>query len=601
MIIDLVYEGALKKLTELGKIVDVSNELKKKVTNADRVMYVYKIFEEYNFFPSTLEVMKSVDVSGYYRNQGNKCYTKKNFYRALQYYNLSLLHAPFNSENYLLSLSNRSAVFYELQKYDECIQDIDLCSVLQCSEKLREKLGNRKDLCLKFLKNETTKDPDDLEALDILSMKADHDKQYVSASSKLQVVCSKDMGRHVIAKEDINVGEVLADEEPYVSLILQTHLLFACNHCFSRKPNLVPCEHCCFALYCSKQCATNAWNEYHSVECVLLPTLLDMSFTKLELLAFRIVIKARNDHTDWKSFFQTIMDAESKVGTDLHGHVKVGENWIYDSKYYVSIHTLATNIDKRSVSDIFQKAVTAAVLLKFLLDKTTFMDADNDDQKTEVIQCVAGLLLLHIMTSPTNMHGISTNTDLHGDGKYVSKLDIGSAPFAFHSLINHSCAPNVVRFCELDTSKMKLFALRPIKKGMQLFDNYGSHHALEGCRERRASLHFQYKFICTCEACQRDWPTYLTMRPKRISHKIARAKSKYLNADIIEKLQVGDRDTAIKIYNKLCNLCEELESYVPCIELCESQEALKQCLAIFCGSLPHGYNETVDWKVQLNA
>lgn len=46
----------------------------------------------------------------------------------------------------------------------------------------------------------------------------------------------------------------------------------------------------------------------------------------------------------------------------------------------------------------------------------------------------------------------------------------GSGWFPFCSLINHSCAPNVVRIYV--EGKVTLIACRPIKKGSQLFDCY---------------------------------------------------------------------------------------------------------------------------------
>lgn len=47
---------------------------------------------------------------------------------------------------------------------------------------------------------------------------------------------------------------------------------------------------------------------------------------------------------------------------------------------------------------------------------------------------------------------------------------IGNGCFPVCSLINHSCAPNVVRICV--EGKIVLVACRPIAKGTQLFDSY---------------------------------------------------------------------------------------------------------------------------------
>lgn len=471
MIIDSCYEGVIAKLTSQGKIKQMSQELLFLKTNSERVIFVYKIFEDLNAFPNVTEMKKSNDLSLHYRNLGNKSFQQEEYHKAWQYYNLSLLNAPSNSENYCLALSNRSAVFFELNKYKECLQDINTFFSLNYPERITERLNNRKEMCMQAL----SKQKEEVEKTDFqefLQMKSEKDPRYVSASNKLKVLYTKEMGRHVIAKEDIKVGEVIIEENPYVTLLLKSQYLFCCNYCISRSLNLMPCDACCFCLYCSEECKEKAMKEFHAIECPLMATLVEMDFTKLELLALRTVLKARHDHKNWNDFFKTIEDAEANIGTELQGHIQVDGKWVYDSKYYAPIHTLATNLDKRSISDIFQKSVTAVVFLRFLKYNSNFLKADNEDQNEKIFKCVAGLLLLHLMTTPTNMHGISSNIESE-KGTFVDEISVASAPYAFCSLINHSCAPNVVRFCKLGTGRMCVFALRPIKKGMQIFDNYG--------------------------------------------------------------------------------------------------------------------------------
>ncbi|KAM3965894.1 LOW QUALITY PROTEIN: SET and MYND domain containing, class 4, member 4 [Aphomia sociella] len=597
MSIDNYYENALTKLRSDNRIIEISQKLLSLTRNDERVLYVYGILGSLGAFPPAISVSKSENVSTYYRLLGNQSYEKTN-YTAIQYYNLSMLYAPLDSECYSLALSNRSAVFLSLRKYNECFQDIEQVLKIKFPVKLKSKIEKRKETCLNNLgKSKVNQNETDSEINDLLMLQGLNDDTYSCASIKLKVVYNDTMGRHVVAKEDIKVGDVLVQEEPYTLLLMKTQYLFSCGYCLSRRMNLLPCHKCCYVLYCSENCRLKAWKDYHETECSLTAMLLDMQFTKLEWLALRTVIKARNDHQSWSDLFKTI---EAVDGSDIEckGHVKENDKLVYNSKYYASVHSLSSNIEKRSVSDIFQKSVTAAVFFDMLIKYTNFLDSDSIDTKMEARKCVAGMLLHHIMTVPTNMHGIQS-TMQSKQGSYVEDENIASAAYAYHSLFNHSCSPNVVRVNILGSAKMVLIALRPIKKGMQIFDNYGYHHALQDFETRQSSLRFQYKFTCCCEACIDDWPLYFHMAQANIlPPKLLKQKKVLLNSDVIEKLQKGDIKTARKLYKPLCELAEALEPYVPCSELADCQETLKQCLQIFGGLIPYHLNPSVQWAAK---
>lgn len=53
---------------------------------------------------------------------------------------------------------------------------------------------------------------------------------------------------------------------------------------------------------------------------------------------------------------------------------------------------------------------------------------------------------------------------------------------------------------------------------------------------------------------------------------------------------------ALKLYKPLCQLAEQLEPFIPCKELADVQESLKQCLVIFEGLVPKGFNNLVEWN-----
>ena len=63
------------------------------------------------------------------RARGNKHYAKREFEAALREYTAALLGAPINDEGRgreaAVGLGNRSAVFFEMAKHAECLDDID--------------------------------------------------------------------------------------------------------------------------------------------------------------------------------------------------------------------------------------------------------------------------------------------------------------------------------------------------------------------------------------------------------------------------------------------------------------------------------------------
>lgn len=469
-----IYQDIIAKLSIQGMLEPISANMLKMKKNYDRVQFLSALLHDLNMLPKLLEVTKSESVSTYYRNLGNQEFQKGKYYEAWQYYNLSLLNAPDKTDNYVLAIANRSAVLFSLKKYRECLIDIEKVFATQYPEKLKGKLIKRQTQCkqnlLKEIPDEYITKSEEIEL--ILKMKSPHHPIYLCASSKLDVVQSESMGRHVIAKEDIAPGEVIVKEKPYLTLLLGSQLLFSCSYCLSRSSNLYPCNSCCFALYCSDECKNQSWKHYHEIECPMMPSLIEMKFTKIELLALRTVIKAHSDYDSWETLYKVIEETDSHLNTEFQGQVKIDGKWVYDSKYYPSIHSLATNIDKRCISNIFQKSLSAAVFVYMLRKQTNFLVHEKQEQSNKIVECVSNLMLHHLMTSPTNMHGISSNCE-DVEGNCVEEMGLASAPYAFLSLLNHSCSPNVVRCYKLGSGDVTLLALRPIKKGMQLFDNYG--------------------------------------------------------------------------------------------------------------------------------
>ena len=56
-----------------------------------------------------------------HKNQGNEFFRRRNYESALKKYNEAICFAPKDSENLAICFANRSAVYFDLQHYDECL------------------------------------------------------------------------------------------------------------------------------------------------------------------------------------------------------------------------------------------------------------------------------------------------------------------------------------------------------------------------------------------------------------------------------------------------------------------------------------------------
>lgn len=255
------------------------------------------------------------------------------------------------------------------------------------------------------------------------------------------------MGRHVVATTQIKLGDIIAIEKPYAQILLKDHLQDHCYSCLELCYNLIPCDNCVYAMYCSTKCQETSWNLYHKYECPLLSTLYHLEVSKLTLLALRIAIMARNNYHEIDTYTLP--------------------NPLYRSQCYEEIHFLATNTHLRKSSDLFPKATTAAVVEYIMKEGSLFhRDLNNSEKCASIFR---ELIMRHLQTGPTNFHEICEIIETT-EG-YVTTAEIGAGAYAFLSLFNHSCAPNVVRYCH--GNQIIVRAIQPIPEGTEILDNYG--------------------------------------------------------------------------------------------------------------------------------
>ena len=280
------------------------------------------LFEYYQKYESEISSMvkslperllqKSVSLSEKLRLEGNELFkrpnkddeTNKNIFLK---YTQSIALAPKDSNHLALAFGNRSAFLLNTRKLEESIEDIDRALRITNSEALEIKLICRKVECLKRLGKY---DDDKIlnKALSLVTnfekgseLREYYDKIIEKAKGKFEIYRNnakpikktiprdgvlhenknkkvndfsdiyldydKTFGKLLRAKKDFKTGEIVFIEKMYAAVPNTARRLQICNHCLLMTWSSIPCDYCPWALYCSENCKTIAWEKYHDFEC----------------------------------------------------------------------------------------------------------------------------------------------------------------------------------------------------------------------------------------------------------------------------------------------------------------------------------------------
>lgn len=153
-IYDEIVDKLLLKLDEDKRIVDISNEFNEIRCNAAKVRFAEKILLGSKLTADQpMRHGKSAEKSIELRALGNKYFSLKNkdYFKALEYYNESICHAPTDSEQLSIGYANRSAIYFDWKKYDICLENIELARKTGYPDRLMDKLNKREAECQRLL------------------------------------------------------------------------------------------------------------------------------------------------------------------------------------------------------------------------------------------------------------------------------------------------------------------------------------------------------------------------------------------------------------------------------------------------------------------
>uniref|UniRef100_A0A146LER3 Protein-lysine N-methyltransferase SMYD4 n=1 Tax=Lygus hesperus TaxID=30085 RepID=A0A146LER3_LYGHE len=487
-------------------------------------------------FPSKSKYSKNLEEALSLKEKGNKCFQGNQNANALSFYSQSLVMYPPDGDRIEFSIirANRSAALYHLQEYQAALTDIEMALAQGYPKHLHHKVLDRKAKCLMALKQNYTaiqalretisalddakipadvrqKKQNDIQIMmgimvkskafdeknktrdDINKIAGEKNPKYKAASKAIGFGLSENEGRFALAESNVQTGDVILREPPHCAVLLQENTKTHCFQCMKRCYFIEPCPNCSAVIFCSPKCQQLASKTHHKYECEVLRTLWESGASITCLLALRIIIQ--------KPFAYFL-----KVVGELEIIGKVGSSAEYNGADYSTVFNLVRHEERRSTEDMIHRTYMA-LFLHDCLKKSGYFNGNNelsgeDHLKAEVD--VGGLILRHLQSLQFNAHEISEMIFNSSDPKTWKSIFVGAGLFPTLALFNHSCEPSIVRYFE--GSKVVVRAIKNIKKGEKIFENYGPIFTQTPKAERQSTLRNQYWFDCSCEPCTRNWP-----------------------------------------------------------------------------------------------
>ncbi|XP_055298558.1 SET and MYND domain-containing protein 4-like [Sitodiplosis mosellana] len=437
---------------------------------------------ESHYEDSTCE--KSDEKSEKKRNEGNKLFQEREWAAAMEKYNESLSYAKHGSKNISLAFANRSACFFNMKRYNECLIDIGLAVEAGYPEDLMPKLDKRRADSLKRIESGA-------QLIDDFGLKMDFaaDEKFPCMANVLNIKQGGDGDFSVFAKTDIDVGQTIAVEKAFTTC-LYTRFGWRCNLCLKQNTNLIACDKCTVAMFCHDGCQSSP---LHGYECGLKFAGHNQMLGAL-MNEIRTIIKVVNMFAN----IDELMDfVEQAITTDPNElpHALLDEK----SKYRAFLKL--PYLQSCAQQDEF-------IPIVFCIYKTLIgMPKINALFKLQKhSRFLMHLIAHHNQVANNNSIRIRSSIQLNERREMCCHAGL------IKHFFKHSCAPNVL-WTDRDGHSV-IITIRPVSKGQELTMFYFDI-LMEPKLNRQKILWENKQFVCNCTRC--DGNTASRTQRKRIT------------------------------------------------------------------------------------
>lgn len=328
--------------------------------------------------------------------------------------------------------------------------------------------------------------------------------KHPSMSNKLSINFSPGRGRYITASEDILAGEVVVMEDPSIMwshFDLKTDSSKACYHCMGSL-----CHYMAYysplvdgLAFCSWRCLKQAMETYHIYEQFILEDYFNTireSKQTLEqsgtlFLAYKALVRHPADYF--------VRNKERLLVSDPKFVMEEENDLDQSDRIVKSLYNMVTHDDQCSMEDRVKTAIRSAVLVNCM--KTSgYLCLDKQPDRLDFFMQLLYHMQMAMAHSVLLVYRVEGALDAN-----VPLTVVGSAIYDDIILMNHSCAANTTRFYQ--DGKAILVSKRDIVKGEEVTLTYGIHHHNMAKEKRSDTLKTGYKFDCECLACANDYPT----------------------------------------------------------------------------------------------
>lgn len=394
-----------------------------------------------------------------HRMNANKLFVDQKFAKAIGECHKSLRYAIPDTEAVGIAYGNRAGCFLHLAKFDCCLIDIVLAFQSRYPMDMRHRLMQRKNECMAL----RARTPSHAQKP---KLSFPPNAQMPSMADVLEIQHNEEYGRHIVAKCDIAIDQIILMEPVYVGAGISYVGIIKCSVCNMGSFNLMPCKQCTTVMFCSNECLKRS-QEYHGMECGYIPKdEIDISAQML-YRSILIALNACGNSVD------ELMTFVTSVLQEPHGVPTITIEPLDRYRIFLQSQT------GRRLHHLDE----ARVILDAYDYITTLPKLENAFNTLAKRRFLMHLVLKHALIFKINNFEIS-NSERQNKGMCLMA-----------SLFNHQCAPNAYNFNVAGTSVV--VTMREIKQGQQVFLSYLPLNT----ENLRLRIFESYGFWCRCCRC----------------------------------------------------------------------------------------------------